>query len=392
MIKMKDCLRWHRVDLWTNISRNIPHADLHPIFWAQPRHMHTDHKLLTNTEPNSKVRRVFGKDTPLRTLFRYLTSSRLWSKSSPNVKLWRLLGRFTPSRLWLKSWPNVKLWRLLGRFTPSRLWLKHQPNVKLWRLLGRFTPSRLWLKSCAECQALKIAWQVHSFQALVEDQGRMSSSEDCLAGSLLPGSGWNDLPNVKLWRLLGRFTPCQALVEVMAECQALKIAWQLELLPGSGWSHGPMSSSEGCLAGSAPSKLLLKCLPECQALKIAWQVHSFQALVEVIRPNVKLWRLLGRFTPSRLWSKLIRRMSSSEDCLAGSLLPGSGWNYSRMSSSEDCLAGSLLPGSGRTPLPNVKLWRLLGRFTPSRLWLKLSPNVKLWRLLGRFTPSRLWSK
>ena len=39
-------------------------------------------------------------------------------------------------------------------------------------------------------------------------------------------------------------------------------------------------------------------------------------------------------------------MSSSEDCLAGSLLPGSGQTYGRRSSSEACLAGSLLPGSG----------------------------------------------
>ena len=80
-------------------------------------------------------------------------------------------------------------------------------------------------------------------------------------------------------------------------------------------------------------------------------------------------------------------MSSSEDCLAGSLLPGSGWSQCRMSSSEDCLAGSLLPGSGwsqcRMSSSEDCSEALLGRFTPSRLWLKLWPNVKIWRFFGR---------
>ena len=76
----------------------------------------------------------------------------------------------------------------------------------------------------------------------------------------------------------------------------------------------------------------------------AWQDHSLRFWLKPV-PNVKLWRLLGRVTPSRFWLKCV---------------------------------------------PNVKLWRLLGRATSCRLWLKASPNVKLWRLLGRVTCSRLW--
>ena len=41
---------------------------------------------------------------------------------------------------------------------------------------------------------------------------------------------------------------------------------------------------------------------------------------------------------------------------------------------------------------NFKLRRTRGSSTPSRLWLKLLPNVKLWRSRGKTTPSRLWLK
>ena len=40
----------------------------------------------------------------------------------------------------------------------------------------------------------------------------------------------------------------------------------------------------------------------------------------------------------------------------------------------------------------LKLSRLLGKDTPSRLWLNPKPNVKVSRLLGRVTRSRLWFK
>ena len=61
----------------------------------------------------------------------------------------------------------------------------------------------------------------------------MSSSEDCLAGSLL-------------------------LVEHTTECQALKIARQVHSF-----------------------QALVEVFAECQALKTAWQVHSLQVLVEI---------------------------------------------------------------------------------------------------------------
>ena len=281
---IKDCLGWHCI---FGPSRTYTCTILYVIFWAQPPQ--TDHKLLTNTDRDLKVRRVFGKDTPVRTLFsstllksllgrftpsrhrskslpnvklwRLLgrfTPSRHWSKLSPNVKLCRLLGRFTPSRLWLKDQPNVKFCRLLGRFTPSRHWSKSLPNVKLSRLLGRFTPSRLWLKRPAKCQAVQISWQVHSFQALVERPAKCQALKTA-------------------WQVHS----FQALVEVVAECQALKTAWQVRSF------QALIEFIAECQAFQTAwqvhsLKALIEVIAECQALKTAWQVHSFQALVEDI--------------------------------------------------------------------------------------------------------------
>ena len=257
-----------------------------------------------------------------------------WS-ASPNVKLWRLLGRFTPSRLWSKLIRRMSSSEdCLAGSPPSRLWSKAMAECQALKIAWHVHPFQALVEAIAECQALKIAWQVHSFQALVETHGRVSSSEDCLAGSLLLGSGWSSPPSVKLWRLLGRLTPSRLWLKSRAQCQALKIAWQVH----------------SCQA-------LVEVSAECQALKIAWQVHSFPALFET-RAELKVHPV-----PSS--GQRFHSMPNFEDCSAGLLLLGCGWSHCRISSSEDCLAGSLLP----------------------RLFLKLGPNVKIWRLLGRFTLS-----
>ena len=53
--------------------------------------------------------------------------------------------------------------------------------------------------------------------------------------------------------------------------------------------------------------------------------------------------LVGRLVPGSGWS--CAQMSRSEDCLAVSLVPNFGWTMRQTSSSEDCSAGSLLPSS-----------------------------------------------
>ena len=53
--------------------------------------------------------------------------------------------------------------------------------------------------------------------------------------------------------------------------------------------------------------------------------------------------LVGRLVPGSGWSR--DQMSRSEDCWARSLVLSSGWSRGQTSSSEDCSAGSLLPSS-----------------------------------------------
>ena len=41
--------------------------------------------------------------------------------------------------------------------------------------------------------------------------------------------------------------------------------------------------------------------------------------------------------------------------------------------------------------PKVKVCRLLGKVTPSKLWLNFrKPKVNVCRLLGKMTPCKLW--
>ena len=117
--------------------------------------------------------------------------------------------------------------------------LNPSPSTRLWRLLGRFTRSKLWLnhvKPIAKYQALKAAWKVHSFQALVKPISKSQALKTAWQGHSF-----------------------EALVKPVAECQALKAAWQVHSF-----------------------QALIKPVAECQALKAAWQGHSFQALVKGI--------------------------------------------------------------------------------------------------------------
>ena len=67
----------------------------------------------------------------------YMDATKLWYKSSTNVKVCKLLGSLMPSKLWLKSQPNVKLRRLLSRCAIQVL-VEILANVKVCKLLGQF--------------------------------------------------------------------------------------------------------------------------------------------------------------------------------------------------------------------------------------------------------------
>ncbi|CAK9069907.1 unnamed protein product [Durusdinium trenchii] len=47
---------------------------------------------------------------------------------------------------------------------------------------------------------------------------------------------------------------------------------------------------------------------------------------------------------------------------------------------------------GSKARPKVKVCRLLGRKTPSKLWLNLWPKVKVCKQVGKVTPDKLWLK
>ena len=82
------------------------------------------------------------------------------------------------------------------------------------------------------------------------------------------------------------------------------------------------------------------------------------------------------------------------------------WPMSRNATDfEDHLHGKVTPSGNWNWAPIVKLWRPLGKLSPSRVFRlksylndmscilsKSSPNVKLRRLLGKFTASKVLSK
>ena len=91
-----------------------------------------------------------------------------------------------------------------------------------------------------------------------------------------------------------------------------------------------------------------------------------------IPPRVKLWGWIGKVTPAQAvgcWSQTQPIVKLNK--LSGKL------TLSRLWPKQN---------------PKVKLVRLLGKIIPSRLWLKSRPNVNLCKQLGRDTRSRLWLK
>ena len=153
------------------------------------------------------------------------------------------------------------------------------------------------------------------------------------------------------------------------ECQIKSVQFK----PPSHANHAQLTKTERWLKLSrllgkdTPSRLWLNSKPNVKVWRLLGRVTCSRLWSKSL-PNVKVWRLLGRITRSRLWSKSLPNVKVWR--LLGRVTPSRLW---------------------LNRYPNVKVWRLLGRVTPSRLWLNRYPNVKVWRLLGRITPSRLWS-
>ena len=117
----------------------------------------------------------------------------------------------------------------------------------------------------------------------------------------------------RFWRPLTWQSHSLRQLELSADCQALKTAWQAQ-------------SFKGFQIEVIPKRHVLhivEIITECQTPKTAWQVHSLKGLVKIMNG----W--ISRF----------------EDHLAKELLACSGWAWSQTSSSEDPLAISLLPTS-----------------------------------------------
>ena len=102
--------------------------------------------------------------------------------------------------------------------------------------------------------------------------------------------------------------------------------------------------------------------------------------------------LFGNYLPLAHWDDTLRPTCSVD--LQWSRLPSA--YHALLTKTERWLRLSRLNGRVTlsklwlNKLPNVKVRRLLGRDTCSRLWLNAKPKVKVWRLLGRVTLSKLW--
>ena len=351
----------------------------------------------------------------------------LYDKSPPPgaPKLWRLDGKVTRSRLWLKWLPKLKLWNSMARSQApgfgwndcqnsrfedsmarspaaalvktdktcaktqaSRLWLKYVPKLKLWRLDGKVTRSRLWLTYVPklklrrlDCQnSMKTQWQGHPLKALVETCVKTQASK----------TRWQGHSH-------------QALVEMTAKTQALKTRWQ-------GHSH----------------QALVEMPAKTQALKTRWQGHPLQALVETYAktqalkldgkvtssrlwlkwlPKLTLRRLDGKVTSSRLWLKWLSKLTlrrldgkvhpfqalvnicaktpASKTRWQGHLLQAWVEMTAKTQALKTRWQGHQLQALVETNA-KLKLWRLDGKVTCSRLWLKQRPKLKVARPRGRW--------
>jgi len=86
-------------------------------------------------------------------------------------------------------------------------------------------------------------------------------------------------------------------------------------------------------------------------------------------PKVRLWRLLGQETPSRLQGSGFLAVTKIQ-------VPQVAWQ------------SHMFVWLWSNIRPKVRLCKVLGKVTRSRLWLKKSPNVKLCRLVAKVTRSR----
>ena len=299
----------------------------------------TPARLLSKSWPNVKLWSPLGKVTP----------SSPWLKRVPNVKLLRQLGKVIPSNLWSKLLPNVKLWRPGGQTNVSSLWSKQLPSVKLWRPVGKITPSSLWLKLWPECQVLQTAWKSHAFQPFVEKRAKCQALK---IGHSFQALG---VPHTKCEALKtawqGDFF--RSLVETITKYQALKATWQGRQV--SGWNVAQISSSEVPLARSPFSlpgwNTYRNLNSEDQVARSLLPASGWNA------PQISSFEdhLARSLLQAPGWNK--RQRSSSGGNLAGAHLPSSGWNCVQRVKFWR-LDGKLTPARLWSKFrPNVKLWR-----------------------------------
>ena len=108
------------------------------------------------------------------------------------------------------------------------------------------------------------------------------------------------------------------------------------------------------------------------------------------RPKLKLWRLDGKVTRSRLWLNSIAKGQALKTRWQGRLLQALVKIMAKTQASKTRWQDHPLQALVKIPWQKLKLWRLDGKVTRSRLWLKSRPKLKLWRLDGKVTRSRLW--
>ena len=140
--------------------------------------------------------------------------------------------------------------------------------------------------------------------------------------------------------------------------------------PAPGFARKPPAKTQALKTrwqGHPLQALVKPIVAKTQALKTRWQGHPLQALVKVnrqnssfadsrarspapgfgwnLKPKLKLWRLDGKVTSSRLWLKQIAKTQALEDSMARS--PAQlGRTHSQNSSFEDSMASSSAPVLG----------------------------------------------
>ncbi len=298
-----------------------------------------------NSTPNLKLWRLLG------------TSARLWSNALPNAKSSRLSGSFTPSRLRLKASPNLKLLRLLGKVTPSRLWLKQLPKVKVLRLLGNSVFSKLWLKWNPKVRCCSVAGNRRKLRSKKWPKLKVSRR-----GRFTPSKLWlKSSPNFKIFSKLGNWTPCKSWSKKAPNVKLSRLLGHLTRCSRC-WKSSPKERHRRywghwtCRMASTPKICANMCQKKCA---ISWVECCFLSF----------------------------------SCLM--LFRGC---YCQRDVPPEALNVLVLVGHLRWPMTSMKLtipqhtwkarqWQL--QATPSRLWLNSSPKLKHRKLSGSVAPSKL---